>query len=250
MQLITTILNVYKRPQHLNQQYTCIKNQSINSDIWIDYTVPTNTSMYDLTHVAPEAKITTRTNQNLYHFGRFFYGLNVNTEYVFLCDDDILPGSNYLQHCIDTIQEVGDCVLTGYGLKFDRNNPGYNAVEKYGWHTLQSTGMNTPMEVDMGGHSWFLRREHLNLITRETPINFKNGEDLHFSYMLNQYGNIPIVVPSHKLNEPQNWSCDPKHGLSVGQDENATWRKTDHMSIRDTAVKTYLNKGWKLKRDN
>ena len=250
MQLVTTVLNVYKRPEYLSSQYQAIKNQSIDSSVWIDYTVPEGEQMYDLRSVAPTAKVTTRVNQNLYHFGRFFYALNSNTEYVFICDDDILPGQDYLKHCIETINTIGNCVVTGYGLRFDRSIPEYKAVEKYGWHNIATGGLDIPVQVDMGGHSWFMKRETLNFILREMPLSFKNGEDLHFSYMLNKYSKIPLIVPPHKLDEPKTWSCDYEKGMMMGNDDNATFRRPDHTSLRTEAVQYYLNNDWKLYRDN
>lgn len=249
MNKVTVVLNVYKRPEYLKKQIDAIENQTVPCDVWVDYTVPEGTQMYDLSKIVPNAKITIRTNQNLFHFGRFFYALNAPTEYVFVVDDDIIPGKNYLQHCIDTIEEIGDCVLTGYGLRFDRSIPEYKAVEKYGWHNYETGGLDSPVQVDMGGHSWFFKKSNLNLITREEPLNYRNGEDLHFSYMIQKYGKIPLVVPSHKLSEPDNWSCDYKEGMSMGNDANATFRNSDHTAIRNEAVKHYLNDGWKLIRD-
>lgn len=249
MNKITVILNAYKRLHYLKEQIEAFENQTVPCDIWIDYTVPEGEQTYNLQSVAPTAKITTRVNQNLYHFGRFFYALNSNTEYVFICDDDILPGRDYLKHCIETINTVGNCVVTGYGLRFDRNIPEYKAVEKYGWHNIATGGLDTPTQVDMGGHSWFMKRESLNFILREMPLSFKNGEDLHFSYMLNKYSDIPIIVPTHKLTEPNTWSCDYDKGMKRGNDNNATFRRPDHTSLRNKAVQHYLNNGWKLYRD-
>jgi hypothetical protein len=249
MNKITTVLNVYKRPQYLSRQIESIENQTIPSDIWIDYTVPKGKQMWDLNFIAPNAQITTRINQNFYHIGRFFYALNAQTEYVFICDDDILPGKNYLQHCINIIENEGDCVLTGYGLRFDRNIPRYQAVETYGWHSLPDNGFNESKEVDMAGHSWFMKKSTLLNITREIPYSYKNGEDLFFSYIVNKYAQIPIKVPPHNINDPHNWSCNYKLGWEMGNDEHATWRLNDHLPIRNETIKYYLNKGWKLTTD-
>jgi hypothetical protein len=249
MNKITVILNVYKRPQYLKEQIKAFESQTIPCDIWIDYTVPEGEPMYDLSSIAPNAKITTRTNQNLFHIGRFFYALNAQTEYLFICDDDQLPGKNYLQHCINIIENEGDCVLTGYGLRFDRNIPRYHAVEVYGWHNINRGGFNTSKEVDMAGHSWFMKRSSLSYITRETPYSFENGEDLFFSYIINKYAKIPIKASPHKINEPENWSCDYNKGMEMGNDIHSTWRLSNHVSIRSKSLRHYLDKGWKLVND-
>jgi GT2 family glycosyltransferase len=249
MQLITTILNVYKRPEYLLEQAKAIKEQTVSSDIWIDYTVPKGQNILDLHYIIPEAKISIRTNQNLYHYGRFYYGLNTTTDYIFICDDDIIPGTRYLEYCIETIEKYGDCVVTGYGLKFDRKNQGYKPVSRYGWHTLAESGQKDYQEVDMGGHSWFMKKDTLNLIARERPLNNTNAEDLHFSFMINKYSNIPIIVPPHLPSQPENWSCDYNKGFLMGNDDNATFRRHDHDQIRSQAVDFYLQNGWKFVND-
>ena len=247
--MVTVILNVYKRPQYLKEQIEAIQSQTISCDIWIDYTVPEGEQMYDLSSIAPNAKITTRTNQNLFHIGRFFYALNTQSEYVFILDDDIIPGKNYLKHCINIMDNEGDCILTGYGLIFDRNTPRYHAVEKFGWHSLAQGGFDTSKEVDMAGHSWFMKRSSLSYITREKPYSFENGEDLFFSYIINKYAKIPIKVAPHKIDEPENWSCDYNKGMKMGNDENATFKLNNHLPIRNSSVKHYLDNGWKLIKD-
>ena len=72
MNKVTTVLNVYKRPEYLKRQAEVIKNQTIPSDIWIDYTVPKGEAILDVSSMVPSSQVTTRVHQNLYHIGRFF----------------------------------------------------------------------------------------------------------------------------------------------------------------------------------
>lgn len=227
---VTTVLSCYKRPQYLLEQIDNIRNQTVKSDIWVDYTLVDGVHQVKLPN---DIKVSYR-NHNLYHIGRFFYALSVPTEYVFICDDDMMPGSNYLQHCIDLIEQE-DCVVTGYGLVLDTSKPGYNPSQRLGWHSIP---LNEPINVDMAGQSWFMKKSTLKYIAYEEPYSYLNGEDLHFSYMLKKYSNIPIKVASHKQNEPHNWSNDPKYGYR-GRDEVATWLKPNHKPIRDKAVDYY-----------
>ena len=76
MNKVTTILNVYKRLDYLQDQLESIRNQTVPTDIWIDYTVPEGEQMYDLTEIAPDAKITVHQNQNFHHIGRFYHAFN------------------------------------------------------------------------------------------------------------------------------------------------------------------------------
>ena len=245
---VTVILNVYKRLDYLHDQLESIRNQTVPVDIWIDYTVPAGEPMYDLTEIAPDAKITTHVNQNFHHIGRFYHALNVQTPYIFIIDDDIIPGINYIQHCLDTMNQVGDSVLTAYGLILNPEIKKYKPIKRLGWHSLlnNSAGFNSPQQVDMAGHSWFFKKTTLKYITYEEPIVQNNGEDLHFSYCCSKYGNLPIIVPSHEKNKPENWSCDVTKGMKYGNDEYATWRRDSHQTLRDSIVQHQINNGWKL----
>jgi hypothetical protein len=51
------------------------------------------------------------------------------------------------------------------------------------------------------------------------------------------------------VNEPENWSCDYNKGIKMGNDNNATWRQNNHLPIRNSSVKYYLDNGWKLVND-
>ena len=55
--MVTVILSAYKRLEHLSKQVQHIKDQSIPTNIWIDYTIPENYQMYDLMSLYPDCKI-------------------------------------------------------------------------------------------------------------------------------------------------------------------------------------------------
>jgi hypothetical protein len=244
---VTTILNVYKRPIYLKDQMECLRNQTVKTDIWIDYTVPEGETKYNLAAIAPEAKISMRTNQNLYHLGRFYYALNAQTEYVFVIDDDIMPGKEYIQHCIETIESLGESWITGYGVTLDRKDYRYNPTNRFGWHGIPKGGNMQPIEVDMAGHSHFFKRKTLNCISREMPVQGgRNGDDLHVSAMCNKYGKVPIIVPVHDISKPERHSCDYKKGMDRGNDMSASWRNQHHNPLRDEMVQHHLDTGWSL----
>jgi GT2 family glycosyltransferase len=226
--MVTTILNCYKRPQYLLEQIINIRKQTVESDIWVDYTLVDGVSKV---RVPSDVAVTYR-NHNLYHIGRFFYALNAQTEYVFICDDDQMPGRRYLQKCIEIVEQ-NDCIVTAYGLKFG-DIPGYNPVAKHGW-MFPNQNIET---VDMAGQSWFMKKSTLKYIAYEEPYSWVNGEDLHLSYMAKKYGNIPCVVAPHRVDNPEEWSNNPLYRYR-GDDSVATWKTSNHKSIRDEAVNYY-----------
>ncbi|MGA0327796.1 MAG: hypothetical protein ACO3OK_12425, partial [Limisphaerales bacterium] len=48
-----------------------------------------------------------------------------------------------------------------------------------------------------------MRRDTLKYLWQEYPISWDNGEDIHFSYTAQKYGNIKTYVPPHKKEKPQ-----------------------------------------------
>ena len=239
--MVTVILNVYKRKEYFKQQVESIKNQTIPVDIWVDFT-PQSKDELSLIDEFPDLKFSIRWNQNLKYHGRFNYALNADTEYIFVCDDDIIPGKDYLKHCIETMEKYGDCLLTTYGVILNPKSNGYNVLSRIGWHSMN----DTPKIVDMAGHSWFFKKKHLKYLNYEEPITRDNGEDLHFSYMLKKYAGIPIIVPAHNKNEPDKLGCNPVLGNKFGMDEHSTWKKSNHIPLRNKIVETYRKDGWKL----
>ena len=126
--MITTILSCYKRPQYLLEQIHNIRNQTVESDIMVDYTLVDGVPQVKIPN---DIKVSYR-NHNLYHIGRFFYALNAQSKYVFICDDDQVPGKNYLQQCIDIVEQQ-DSIVTSYGVNFANGFQGYTATDKHGW---------------------------------------------------------------------------------------------------------------------
>lgn len=250
---VTVILNVFKRIEHFETQIDYIKNQTESCEIWVDCTITDRNSMDKLQNIQrkyPNIKFTIRSNQNLYHRGRFYYALNVQTPYVFIVDDDIFPNKNYIRNCIALMRRLGDCVFTGYGVRFGKNaTKYYNPSRKtYGWHSVQNngSGFSEPVQVDMAGHSWFLKTKYLKYFTYENQIHIDTGEDLHFSYMMQKYAKIPIYASPHILNSPENWSSDPKLATTIGSDSNATFTRSGNTHKREIIFSEQLSNGWKL----
>ena len=239
---VTVILTIYDRLDYFDEQLAAIKAQSVPTDIWVDYTVLRPEEMMSVLERFPELKFSIRWTQNLKYHGRFNYALNADTAYVFICDDDIIPGPRYLEHCIETLESTGEALLTSYGVILDPDELGYRPAKKEGYKSMNPL----PLKVDMAGQSMFFPTRLLKYLNQEPPLSRENGEDLHFSYMLQKYAQVPVVVPAHFPDQPDKWGCDPVKGELYGEDEKATWKKANHVPIRDHIVDTYRKDGWKL----
>ena len=102
------------------------------------------------------------------------------------------------------------------------------------------------MKVDLVGHAWFMRKEHLRYLWREEPVSWDNGEDMQLSYQAQKYGGIDTYVPPHPTSDHSLWGSLPELGKQFGDDENAGWRSDSHLTIRNKVVSTQVERGWRL----
>jgi len=118
----------------------------------------------------------------------------------------------------------------------------YSHLKRYGW----DGNCNESVPVDIVGHSWFFRREWLSYFTREEPqvyTKISNGEDVHFSFMLQKYANIPTYVPPHPHNDMTLWGSQPKTAWAWGGDGNS--ETGAHYPI-DKMFTEYLSRGFSI----
>ena len=239
MNEITVILNCYKRPEYLKEQIEAIENQTIKpKEIWIWYNSPEDREQINLNEKYGKYKII-QSNHNFKFHARFALGLLAQTEYVCFFDDDTIPGRLWFENCLKTMDVVGDSILGTTGVIL--NEFKYDNNIKVGWNGNTS---EEPVEVDLVGHSWFLKQENLKYLWYEKPESLENGEDIQLSYLCQKYGNIPTFVPPHGKNL-ETWGSLPQKGSLYGNDKNANWlHKTNHKPIRNQLVKTFISNGW------
>jgi len=235
MNQITSVLTVVERPEYLNTQIDCIKKQSINSDIFI---VWRNKQQYDLKYPAILYFNESSHFNSLY--GRFYNSLHIKTPYVFICDDDLLPGKKYLERCIEFSKSKNDkVVISSYGMKFKEGEKKYNVNKRINHNTFPKV----PVKVDMGGQGWFMKTELLKLFTSYPYLLDDSGEDIHFSFCLFK-NSIDIFVLDKDIDNKDTWQ-DTCRG-SRGNDEKAQWKNTTHKIVRDKLIDKYTSLGWKF----
>jgi len=238
--MISVILNVYKRPNMLERQIQAIRNQSIpikseNIHVWYNKS--------DVPQYLPiDKKINTYAcNWNTKFWGRFTIPLLLNTKYIAMFDDDIIPQIDWFKNCLDTIEKPEtNGILGGSGVELVYK--GYSPNNKYGWNGNHS---NKTERVDLVGHATFYKQEWSKYIWYEKPYTIENGEDIMFSYLAQKYGGINTFVPPHPESNKNLWSCDPLIGNQVGSDNNASWRLANHLETRGEICVHCINNGWK-----
>lgn len=230
---ITTILQTFRRPDYLKSHVEAIRNQTIKSDKII---IVHNESgiNFDFSEYK-DCEIIYSSVNHKYHL-RFAIGLLEKSDYLFFYDDDTTPGIEATANFIETIEKYNSIVV-GNGRSI---LPNYTQICPAGWGVPK----NEAIECDFGGHLWACKREHLNYLWRETPINFENGEDISFSALAKIYGGIRTFVPPHPVNDKTKWSS--LKGMEYGADKNASYINNPiHYQERIEIIKYYISKGWK-----
>ena len=236
---ITVILNAYKRPGYMPRQIAAIRAQTVTpAQIWI-WCNDGGAPVPDFSGIADRVIV---SNCNWKFFGRFALACLAQTEFVALFDDDILPQPMWFENCLQTVNGGDDGILGGSGVLLPQSG-GYSAKRKIGWN-----GEHLPntAKADLVGHAWFCRKAHLLHMWREEPYSWENGEDIHLSAMAQKYGGIKTFAPPHPPDDMRLWSCAPEFGKIAGGGAAATYKKGEHMPIRNAAVDYYRKNGWKI----
>lgn len=236
MNQVTTVLSVVNRPEYLPSQLDCIENQSITSDIFLIWRNP---QKYNLDFPAITYHSESPHFNSLY--GRFYNSLHIQTPYVFICDDDLLPGRKYLERCIEFSKKNNDnVVVSSFGLVFPKNAREYKPTTRLS----QNIFLQHPFKVDMGGQGWFMKTELIKYFLHRPPLELNTGEDLHFSFCLYE-NNIPIYVLDKDKKNKETWQ-DITLG-ERGMDEKAQYKSNkNHFPLRNALVSKYVELGWEF----
>lgn len=252
--MITVILNGYRRGSNLDEQLEALNRQTVQpSEILLWHNSPGD-------DIEPNYEIGTKIPAVYctYNFGvwaRFAFAFMAKNEYICIFDDDTIPGSRWLENCMNTMQ-THQGLLGTVGLLYPKPLPAnhqlcsyYEHYERHGWPNPNEH----PIQVDLVGHSWFFKKEWLSDYWREQPDPKYNlcGEDMHFSFMLQKYRNLPTFVPPHPRHDIEMWGSTK--GAIYGGDQNSLWESNKQstagvpfrQSMHDYFVQQ-RRKGWRL----
>ena len=238
---VTTILNLYRRPQYMAQQVAAVRKQSVgNGPVWIWKNYHEDNASCKSGDFNEDRFFD--NDHNWKYFGRFAAGMLVDTEYVAFFDDDTIPGRDWFLNCMSSMAEK-DGIMGSAGVVL--NSAEYADHYRVGWPSK-----NESIErVDLVGHAWFLKTEWLKYMWMEKPPTWNNGEDIHLSHMAQKYGQIETYCPPHPAKDLM------KHGsllpYQYGDDNVASSRQNNWHTFfpeRDACVKNALEGGWQTVR--
>ena len=231
---ITVVLTVYRRPHLLAPQLAAIRSQSVQPDaIWIWANEP-DEEMTSALKLSSVDRIVT-SDVNAHFHARFALAQTAPTEFVALFDDDTIPGGHWFANCLETMhRRPGILGTAGCRLR----GPFYAGRTVHGWHVPSAD----PIEVDIVGHGWFLRKQWLKYLFAESATNAINGEDIELCARSFRLAGIRAFCPSHPPDDRSRWGS--LHGAELGTDDVAASVRPNHLSDRDKICQAEIAAGW------
>lgn len=236
---IAILLNVYKRGEVFEKQLRAVQQQSIKPTaiyVW-------KNAGDDIPERLKDEVIIAECNNNLGVWARLSFALNIDTDYICMFDDDTIPGSRWLENCLNTIK-THNGLLGTRGLRF-LSKRRYSLVKCFGW----SVPNPQVEQVDIVGHSWFFRREWLAAFWYELPergFDKLVGEDIHFSYAIQKHLKIGTYVPPHPIDQKDLWGSTTEVAMVVGVSPDAVSMRPDAAERFNKVYLSYIKKGFKL----
>jgi hypothetical protein len=246
---VTVVLNGYKRPYALKEQYEAYSNQSVGKPEFMFWAnLPDGWSAINFDKNVVDNCISAFADRNHGVWARFAYALNAKTPYVCVADDDTIPGSRWLENCLQTMQETKESVLTTRGIRFKTDTyPSPESYEPIGWcNPNEETEL-----VDFGGHCWFFHIRLLKAFWLHSPdilpLNF--GEDINLSYAAWAAAGINTYVPKHPKDDTSLWGSTRDKALEYGEDMMATSRNPQASAGMNDYYRWIMSKGYVQVKD-
>lgn len=195
---VSAVLNVFRRGANFRNQIQSIEEQSYPvGEILVWENGQDSVSTIDIKNL-----VKARSNSNLGVWARFAFALNAKSDFVWIIDDDSIPGSHWLGNALDTFA-IHPGVIGSRGLKF-RSRNAYSIYEEF--------GPNKPnleaVPVDIVGHNWIFPRDWLAYFWMELPNRYQSeiaGEDIHLSFAIQKHLKLGTFVPPHPPGDKRKW---------------------------------------------
>ncbi len=244
---VTVIITVWKR-HYLWEQLLCVLEQTILPHAII---VLQNENHINVAKLIGEYKSEAteifhiQSELNLKYFGRYGLAALVDTEYLLMLDDDVLPGPMWLETClakVDRFQSVISC--SGRMIPPDDYTPEFWKGEHHRQYFI-GDGLSDdefnycPADryVDYGCNSYFIRTEWLRYFWGQWPANMNMGEDIHLSASLALAAGIRTMVPE-QTTVMNTGNLKKRYGTDV----HSSWRQDDFFDVRKEIFSFWIDK--------
>jgi Glycosyl transferase family 2 len=247
---VTIILSIWKRSYFEEQMDALLSQTCLPEAIWViqfENHIEITSLIEHYKRIFPSL-FYIKSDVNLKYFARFNLAMHVQSEYVWLLDDDIIPGKKWLETACEKCRSFNTVVCcTGRIIPKDDFLPEKAAagdIPRFFIGDCYNTDdINYCLEdtfVDFGCNSYFMRTEWLKDFWAISPFTLSIGEDIHLSATLKMLKNIATMVPAQM--------CEETTGnlkKQYGRDENSSWLRPGFYDAREGILRhLILKKGW------
>lgn len=233
---VTVILTVWKR-DNIKEQLQSIVNQTEKPfQIWIiQFENHVNTEWIGKKH--PYITLI-RSNQNFKYFCRFALAQFVQSEFVWILDDDMIPGVHWLTNSFTKCKDE-NAIIAGAGRLIPKgdflpermiNVPHYFVGDVTPFMTYNFCKVDT--HVDFGCNGWLFKSAWLEAFWQIPPFTLEIAEDIHLSASCKIQLDVPTIVPKQ---------VDPITSANLkiiyGRDEFASWTKPGFLESREKVIR-------------
>lgn len=215
MKTVTIILNGFKRYHTLAAQIQAIKNQSYPVDKIMYFNLKSSDPKFqpDYALLAREGVELIESTHDYGVWGRFSLALNARTDFICIVDDDIIPGSRYIENCVSSYEKQPGIYGT-MGSIIEKNTGRWI---QYGWRDINNQEIK---QVNYLYQTWFFPREVIhafwsNPLPEELLQNRRIGEDIHISLMAQKWFGLKTYLVPHPTHDKNFWGniSGEQHGI-------------------------------------
>jgi len=234
---VTVVMNVYKRAANFEIQLDAIRGQThpVNQIlVWengAQSPPPNNVKSF----------VTSRSTKNLGVWARFAFALNAKTDFVWIIDDDTIPGRGWLENAIHTFESTPG-IIGSRGLRF-HSKSSYVLYDEFG----PRNPSDQAQEVDIVGHNWIFPTAWLGEFWSELSNRYPSdlaGEDIHLSYAIGKHLGLGTFVPPHPASNTDLWGELPGKTHLDGTDDDAISRDPKSLKKFEEAYRHYIRLGF------
>jgi len=252
---VTVILNHFKR-RTLCAQLEQLRRQTLPFHrAWVlSFGSPNEASLRRIVESYNDSRVSfVASGYDFKYYGRFQMALQSESDFVYVLDDDMIPGARMLEilcHVAGT-DKYASAVLGSIGriLPFRQKDFTFPSYRKF---RSKEAGLYLPdpayditvdriVQVDFLSSSWFLPADLVKTLFIETPFTFMTGEDLHLSYQLQKYMGAGSFVLPVDPNDKETWG-DSEHRLAYVSETTVIFK--DIVQVRDEQWWRALTSGY------
>jgi hypothetical protein len=223
---LVAVLTAYKR-NYFELQIECLISQTIAPDLIVILQNEKHIDLLPIKEKFGKSVQVINSELNTKFWGRFAISQILNSEFILILDDDIIPGNRWVENCYRLAKEKNSVVCAN-GRSFN-NDGGFG----------DSGIVDSDTKTAFGGHSWFFKKEWLRYFWSFEPFTYDTGEDITFCASVKILGGIDTWVPRQSIQDGTS-----AHMKNFSGDENASWRVSNWNAKRLEICQHFIKLGW------